>query len=177
MATSLPNLRVFSCIGIHQLTHSLAIAGSNCQLRCIQISACLMGTHLRSPSSTQPPRDLVLYIFLAAAKTSCVYGRGNVRFELHLGGGIIGRADVMLDRENGTPGSIAIVDYKTSADADFAAYEFQLAICPLGRTDPEGVKSSLWKWYKTPRPSGVQGSSSLRWQKNPALPNTHRQRV
>jgi DNA helicase II / ATP-dependent DNA helicase PcrA len=51
-------------------------------------------------------------------------------FELHLKNGIVsGRADVILDCEGGTPGSLALVDYKTAtevADSDISA--FQLAV-------------------------------------------------
>jgi DNA helicase II / ATP-dependent DNA helicase PcrA len=51
-------------------------------------------------------------------------------FELHLPTAIIsGRADVILDRENGQVRSLAIVDYKTSADpAASDDYALQLAI-------------------------------------------------
>jgi DNA helicase-2/ATP-dependent DNA helicase PcrA len=51
-------------------------------------------------------------------------------FELHLESGVVsGRADVILDREGGQPGSLALVDYKTSTEEEAAArYQFQLAI-------------------------------------------------
>jgi len=51
-------------------------------------------------------------------------------FELHLGNGIVsGRADVILDREGGQIGSMALVDYKTATDASSDdVYAFQLAI-------------------------------------------------
>ncbi|MEC8814512.1 MAG: ATP-dependent DNA helicase [Actinomycetota bacterium] len=50
-------------------------------------------------------------------------------FELHLDGvTIIGRADVVLDREGGDPDSLAILDYKTSTDSDPSQYELQLQI-------------------------------------------------
>ena len=40
-------------------------------------------------------------------------------FELHLGGvTVTGRADVILDREDGVPTALAIVDYKTSNTGD-----------------------------------------------------------
>src|SRR5262249_15115570 len=51
-------------------------------------------------------------------------------FELHLEDGIVnGRADVILDREAGVIGNLAIVDYKTANDpkAD-DVFAFQLAI-------------------------------------------------
>ena len=50
-------------------------------------------------------------------------------FELHLEGvTIVGRADVVLDREGGAPGSLAILDYKTSTDGDPSEHELQLQI-------------------------------------------------
>jgi DNA helicase-2/ATP-dependent DNA helicase PcrA len=49
-------------------------------------------------------------------------------FELHLGNcTITGRADVILDEEDGEPASLAIVDYKTAADPD-REYDTQLQI-------------------------------------------------
>ena len=50
-------------------------------------------------------------------------------FELHLDGVTVsGRADVILDKEGGIPTGLAIVDYKTSTDADTAPYELQLQV-------------------------------------------------
>lgn len=51
-------------------------------------------------------------------------------FELHLDeANISGRADVILDREEGTPGALAIVDYKTRADPERdVIHELQLAV-------------------------------------------------
>ncbi|MCI0624881.1 MAG: ATP-dependent helicase [Acidobacteria bacterium] len=51
-------------------------------------------------------------------------------FELHLEhGSVNGRADVILDREGGIPGSLALVDYKTARDEESKdVHEFQLAI-------------------------------------------------
>jgi len=51
-------------------------------------------------------------------------------FELHLDHGIVtGRADVILDRENGVAGNLGIVDYKTSNDTKTDdVFAFQLAI-------------------------------------------------
>jgi DNA helicase-2/ATP-dependent DNA helicase PcrA len=51
-------------------------------------------------------------------------------FELHLDDGIVsGRADVILDREGGDAGSLALVDYKTATDPDGPdLYAFQLAV-------------------------------------------------
>ncbi|MFN7917874.1 MAG: ATP-dependent DNA helicase [Vicinamibacterales bacterium] len=51
-------------------------------------------------------------------------------FALHLDDGVVsGRADVILDGEDGRAGSLAIVDYKVSSDAERAArYEEQLQV-------------------------------------------------
>jgi len=51
-------------------------------------------------------------------------------FELHLPGAIVtGRADVLLDEENGQTGSLALVDYKTATDPRTEdIYAFQLSI-------------------------------------------------
>lgn len=49
-------------------------------------------------------------------------------FELHLPGAVIsGRADVILDREEGRAGSLAIVDYKTATHGD-GAHDLQLQV-------------------------------------------------
>lgn len=64
-------------------------------------------------------------------------------FELHLPNAIItGRADVILDEEGGEISSLAIVDYKTAADAD-RDYETQLQIyADAGRREGLQVKSA-----------------------------------
>lgn len=51
-------------------------------------------------------------------------------FELHLESGIVnGRADVILDKEGGVIGNLALVDYKTATDPkQLDVFEFQLAI-------------------------------------------------
>jgi len=53
-------------------------------------------------------------------------------FALHLPQGIVkGRADVILDLEAGTPGALALVDYKTASAADIGGddvFAFQLAV-------------------------------------------------
>jgi DNA helicase-2/ATP-dependent DNA helicase PcrA len=62
-------------------------------------------------------------------------------FELHLREGIVrGRADVILDHENGVPDRLAIVDYKTANDPQADdVFGFQLAIyAEAGRG--EGLK-------------------------------------
>lgn len=65
-------------------------------------------------------------------------------FELHLDSGTLtGRADVILDNENGKPGTMAIVDYKTSTAADDAAYSFQLAVyAAAGRAEGIDVRAA-----------------------------------
>jgi DNA helicase II / ATP-dependent DNA helicase PcrA len=48
-----------------------------------------------------------------------------------------------LDREDITPGSMAIVDYKTSTDTENAAHNFQLAIyAAAGRTEGIDVRAA-----------------------------------
>ncbi len=61
-------------------------------------------------------------------------------FDLRLpGASIQGRADVILDREGGTPGSLALVDYKTAGDSgDGDLFAFQLAIYAAAARD-EGL--------------------------------------
>ena len=50
-------------------------------------------------------------------------------FEIHLDRVTVsGRADVILDKEDGIPTRLAIVDYKTSTDDDIAPYELQLQV-------------------------------------------------
>jgi DNA helicase-2/ATP-dependent DNA helicase PcrA len=50
-------------------------------------------------------------------------------FELHLDGVVVvGRADVILDREGGEPTRYAILDYKTSTDEDPASNDLQLQV-------------------------------------------------
>ncbi|MCQ3815135.1 MAG: PD-(D/E)XK nuclease family protein [Acidimicrobiia bacterium] len=50
-------------------------------------------------------------------------------FQLHLDGVTVsGRADVILDKEDGVPTGLAMVDYKTSTDGDIAPYELQLQV-------------------------------------------------
>jgi DNA helicase-2/ATP-dependent DNA helicase PcrA len=66
-------------------------------------------------------------------------------FELHLKDGIVnGRADVILDREGGVIGNLAIVDYKTANDpkAD-DVFAFQLAIyASAGRGEGLNVEAA-----------------------------------
>jgi len=51
-------------------------------------------------------------------------------FELHTDDGLLsGRADVILDKEGGASGSLAVVDYKVAASEDLEArYEWQLRV-------------------------------------------------
>ena len=65
-------------------------------------------------------------------------------FELHLDGiTVSGRADVILDKEGGTPTGLAIVDYKTSTDADTAPYELQLQVyADAGRREGLDVRAA-----------------------------------
>jgi DNA helicase II / ATP-dependent DNA helicase PcrA len=66
-------------------------------------------------------------------------------FELHLEKGIVtGRADVILDRENGVVGNLGIVDYKTSNDSKSDdVFAFQLAIyAAAGRGEGLDVRAA-----------------------------------
>jgi DNA helicase II / ATP-dependent DNA helicase PcrA len=66
-------------------------------------------------------------------------------FELHLDRAIVtGRADVILDREGGEIGSLALVDYKTAADPRTNdIYAFQLAIyAAAGRGEGLNVRAA-----------------------------------
>jgi DNA helicase-2/ATP-dependent DNA helicase PcrA len=66
-------------------------------------------------------------------------------FELHLDKGIVtGRADVILDRENGVVGNLGIVDYKTSNETKTDdVFAFQLAIyAAAGRGEGLDVRAA-----------------------------------
>src|SRR6266536_3462075 len=66
-------------------------------------------------------------------------------FELHLAQGVVhGRADVVLDNEGGHAGRLAIVDYKTTADAGADdVFAFQLAIyAAAGRGEGLNVEAA-----------------------------------
>lgn len=65
-------------------------------------------------------------------------------FELHLDGVTVsGRADVILDKEDGVPTGLAIVDYKTSTDSDVAPYELQLQVyADAGRREGLDVRAA-----------------------------------
>lgn len=64
-------------------------------------------------------------------------------FELHLPNAILsGRADVILDEEDGNISSLAVVDYKTAADPQ-AEYDFQLQIyADAGRREGLNVRGA-----------------------------------
>lgn len=85
-------------------------------------------------------------------------------FELHVQNGIVtGRADVILDKEDGIPGSMAIVDYKTSTVADNPVYGFQLAIyAAAGRAEGINVRAAyvhnLRDGERNPVPIQVQAT-------------------
>ncbi len=65
-------------------------------------------------------------------------------FELHLDAVTVsGRADVILDRENGVPSALAIVDYKTSTDGSTDPYELQLQVyADAGRKEGLDVRGA-----------------------------------
>jgi DNA helicase-2/ATP-dependent DNA helicase PcrA len=65
-------------------------------------------------------------------------------FELHLDGlTISGRADVILDMEDGVPSSLAIVDYKTSTEGDVGEHDLQLQVyADAGRREGLEVRAA-----------------------------------
>lgn len=65
-------------------------------------------------------------------------------FELHLGGVIVaGRADVILDRENGVATSLAILDYKTSTNGERRLNDLQLQVyTDAGRREGLDVRAA-----------------------------------
>lgn len=65
-------------------------------------------------------------------------------FELHLDAVTVsGRADVILDRENGIPSALAIVDYKTSIDDSTEPYKLQLQVyADAGRREGLDVRGA-----------------------------------
>ncbi len=72
-------------------------------------------------------------------------------FELHLDGlTISGRADVILDEENGVPAALAIVDYKTSTSGDSGEYALQLQVyTDAGRREGLDVRAAYVHDLKT----------------------------
>jgi DNA helicase II / ATP-dependent DNA helicase PcrA len=84
-------------------------------------------------------------------------------FALHLDDGIVsGRADVILDEEGGRTGSLAIVDYKVSADESRSArYEEQLQIYSLaGRGEGLTVEAAYLHELKDGSRSAVNISDA-----------------
>lgn len=65
-------------------------------------------------------------------------------FELHLDGiTVIGRADVILDEEGGIPTALALLDYKTSTNADRGDHSLQLQIyADAGRREGLDVRGA-----------------------------------
>ncbi len=65
-------------------------------------------------------------------------------FELHLEGVIVsGRADVILDKEDGVPTALAIVDYKTSTHGDIGEHALQLQVyADAGRREGLDVRAA-----------------------------------
>jgi DNA helicase-2/ATP-dependent DNA helicase PcrA len=65
-------------------------------------------------------------------------------FELHLDGVIVsGRADVILDKEDGVPTALAIVDYKTSTSGEIADHALQLQVyADAGRREGLDVRAA-----------------------------------
>jgi DNA helicase-2/ATP-dependent DNA helicase PcrA len=62
-------------------------------------------------------------------------------FELHLEKGIVsGRADVILDMENGKINRLALMDYKTAKTQDDDVFAFQLAV------SAQQVGEKVWTW-------------------------------
>ena len=84
-------------------------------------------------------------------------------FELHLHGVTVsGRADVILDREDGAPTGLAIVDYKTSTDTDIALYELQLQVyADAGRREGLDVRAAYLHDLNGTRDSIAVDASSL----------------
>jgi DNA helicase-2/ATP-dependent DNA helicase PcrA len=65
-------------------------------------------------------------------------------FELHLEGVIVsGRADVILDKEDGVPTALAIVDYKTSTHGEIGEHALQLQVyADAGRREGLDVRAA-----------------------------------
>ena len=104
-------------------------------------------------------------------------------FELHLDTAVVsGRADVILDREGGEAGAMAIVDYKTAMDPDDVVHERQLQVyTSAGRREDIDVRAaylmdlnrgiqrtSMWmrRRFKAPRLGPERRSS--KWYAGPS---------
>ena len=83
-------------------------------------------------------------------------------FELHLDGvKIAGRADVILDEENGVPTALAILDYKTSMDGDGNDHSLQLQIyADAGRREGLDVRGAYVHDLKATRRVAVDVSDA-----------------
>ena len=80
-------------------------------------------------------------------------------FEIHFDGGIlVGRADIILDEEDGKPNHLAIVDYKTSADTDRdARYAMQLQVyAAAGRQEGLNVDACYLHELKSSERSSIR---------------------
>ena len=78
-------------------------------------------------------------------------------FELHLEGvTVMGRADVILDREHGVARALAILDYKTSVHGDVDDYALQLQVySDAGRREGLDVRGAYVHDLKSGSRSGV----------------------
>ena len=78
-------------------------------------------------------------------------------FELHLDGVIVsGRADVILDKEDGVPTALAIVDYKTSTSGDVSDHGLQLQVyADAGRREGLDVRAAYVHDLKATRRDAV----------------------
>jgi DNA helicase-2/ATP-dependent DNA helicase PcrA len=78
-------------------------------------------------------------------------------FELHLDGVIVsGRADVILDKEDGIPTALAIVDYKTSTSGDIEDNALQLQVyADAGRREGLDVRAAYVHDLKATRRDAV----------------------
>jgi DNA helicase II / ATP-dependent DNA helicase PcrA len=83
-------------------------------------------------------------------------------FELRLEGvTVAGRADVILDREGGTDGALAIVDYKTSARGEPGVHDLQLQVyADAGRREGLDVRAAYVHDLKLADRSTVDVASS-----------------
>ena len=84
-------------------------------------------------------------------------------FELHLDGVTVsGRADVILDKEDGVPTALAIVDYKTSTGGDVTPYELQLQVyADAGRREGLDVRGAYLHDLKGTREGIAVDDSSI----------------
>lgn len=105
-------------------------------------------------------------------------------FELHLEGAIVsGRADVILDGEDGMAGSMAILDYKTSVSPmSNRLHEFQLAIySAAGRGEGLDIRAAylhdLGRGRRTEVPAGPDEASAARRQASKLIEGIRRRRL